>query len=91
MKMIEFTHTQYQTPVSVWVDHVMAVVYMPAMKSAALVAQGGAAIPVEGSYEQVKKKIADAKQGTTPTIKSKEDTSGISVSKNKVRKNRKSQ
>jgi hypothetical protein len=60
-----FTHTQFKTPVTVYADLVFAVGYMPTMKSVCLIATGGAAVPVEGTVEEVQAKITQAKKANT--------------------------
>jgi hypothetical protein len=76
MTEIEFIHAQFKTPVVVYRELVFAVLYAPAMKSVVLTATGGAAIPVEGSLEQVKAKI----NGQSIAHNQGEAEDGISIS-----------
>lgn len=59
---LTFTHTQFDTPVTVYAELIFAVCYMPNFKSVAIVGNGGAAVPVKGELEEIKQKITAAKE-----------------------------
>lgn len=61
MSELEFTHSAHNTPVTVYAELVYAVMYLPTMKSVVLVGPGSTAIPVVGTYDEIKEKINAAK------------------------------
>ncbi len=72
IKPIEFTHSNYQQPVLVYPTEVFAVLYMPTMKSVALLAKGGAVVPVAGTIQEIEEKVTAAKHAATRKPKAKE-------------------
>lgn len=60
-KTVSFIHTQFNTDVTLYADMVFAVVYMPTMKSTAIISTGGAAVPVTDTQEEAIRKISAAK------------------------------
>ncbi len=61
MKSVKFTHTQFKTEVILYVEKVIGVFFAPTANSVVVLGDGGAAVPVEGTIEEVDKKIQDAK------------------------------
>lgn len=74
MNTAKFTHTTYQTEVEVWPENVMAVFYLPTMKSIVLVGPGSTAIPVVGTQEEIVKKLTAAKKAALTTQEGKNGT-----------------
>ena len=60
MTEVHFVHTQFKTDVVIYKEQVFAVTFAPMQKSVVVVAVGGAAVPVEGSIDEVRNKIQEA-------------------------------
>jgi hypothetical protein len=66
---LEFTHTTFKNKVYLYPQEVFAVTYMPTFQSVAIISKGGAAIPVQGTLDEVTKIITAAKQPLTKKAK----------------------
>lgn len=73
MTEVEFTHTTYGKRVVLYAEQVVAVIEeLPTMKSVVIIGPGSTAIPVQGTYEEVKQKVTQAKTNAAKAATTKE-------------------
>ncbi len=57
-RTVKFTHGQFGSDVVLFADAVFGVIYMPMQKQAAVIAVGGAAVPIKESQDEAIRIIA---------------------------------
>ena len=78
MTEVKFTHTTYNTEAFVFAEQIVAIFYLPTMKSTVLIGPGSTAIPATDTVDEAKKKI---KQALIESAKTKEKKHGVSKRK----------
>ncbi len=78
MTEVKFTHSTYNTEAFVFAEQVVAVLFLPTMKSTVLIGPGSTAIPVTDTVEEAKNKIKLALKESAQT---KEKKNGVSKRK----------
>ena len=69
MTPIIFTHTAYKTDVVIFAEQVVAILFLPAMKSTVVVGPGSTAVPVVGTVEEVTERVRAAIAAAQPNSK----------------------
>lgn len=73
MTEVKFIHAQFNTEATIYAEKVYGYVTMPANKWTAIVADGGASIPVNETIDEAKAKVAAALAAKQPNNPGKDD------------------